>query len=351
MMRRVAAMAMAAAWMLGASHRSEAQSPDPSAAGSQGTLASLHELRAGALSEDVPVASLFTVPLDRVDEIAVRTSALRNEIADLEAEIAERRGVLDGHRTAAAGRPAAVAPGPENVSDVGDDVGVGVVDAADAPEPARGAAEEAPGEPAPPEAAPPAPSAQPTASLDPPGPSVDLALLKSELDALVLRRAVAGERRAYLEALRDQLRGMAEAGRRVLPRIGEPRTALREHAAAVASLAEALSGLAERLEELRVRVESGALVGFRAEARERDAELSRLGATLLDRSAQMEEVAAAHYRLADGFESEARGLRRQFFTSVLDPERVQRMDPLFLRHLEEQRRLQRSAGRGQGSKR
>jgi hypothetical protein len=185
--------------------------------------------------------------------------------------------------------------------------------------------------------------------LDPPGPSVDLALLKSELDALVLRRAVAGERLAYLEALRDQLRGMAEAGRRVLPRIGEPRTALREHAAAVASLAEALSGLAERLEELRVRVESGALVGFRAEARERDAELSRLGATLLDRSAQMEEVAAAHYRLADGFESEARGLRRQFFTSVLDPERVQRMDPLFLRHLEEQRRLQRSAGRGQGS--
>jgi hypothetical protein len=39
-------MAMAAAWMLGASHRSEAQSPDPSAAGSQGTLASLHEVKA-----------------------------------------------------------------------------------------------------------------------------------------------------------------------------------------------------------------------------------------------------------------------------------------------------------------
>ncbi len=165
------------------------------------------------------------------------------------------------------------------------------------------------------------------------------------LAALELRREVAHARVTYLKGLAERLGAMSEAARRILPGIAEPRAALRQRAAATSAVADALEELTGRVEGLALRLSSGALVGFRAEAREQAKTLGNLAEALTVRSERLRAVAEDERQLAARFESEGRELRRTFFVTLLSPEREAQMDALFLPHLAEQRRLQRRVDR------
>jgi hypothetical protein len=254
-------------------------------------LPDLLALGRGTLRDGLPVSSLFAVRLDRLAEVEQRFTALRSELAAIEGQLAQKRA-----RT------------PES---------------ADPPEPLTEAVEEPDSEAA-------------------PVPILADATPEVEGAALEARRAVAEARLVYLGALVERLRAMPEAARRILPGVAEPRTALRERAAATTALADALAELAGRLDDLSLRLASGTLVGFRAEAREQAERLRSAAEVVGVRSERLHAVADGELRLAGSLEAEARALRREFFVTLLAPDREARMDGLFLSHIAEQRRLQRS---------
>ena len=280
-------------------------------------LESLRRLNRGTLPPEVPVVSLFSVSLDQPSALEARLAVLRDEIATLDAQLGAAREAWTALEA----------------------------EAEPPPPPSDPAVAETEGEESPP------PAPDPTESAEGQRRRAERESRRRSLgverEALRLQRDIAIERVGYLEPLRARLDEMPEAALRILPGIAEARPMLREQSSAQRSLAAALDDTAIRLDELRVRLQSGALVGFVTEARRIGGLFESAADGFRERSERLRDVADAQERLAEGLESEARELRRTVFVSLRADDHVERIDALFLRHIESQRQLQRGVARNE----
>jgi AAA domain len=311
-------------------------------------LDALTQMLHGTLPDSVTVSSLFATRLDQAAEVEARVEALKSEVQSIDTSLAaahERLDALSSEGQAASpepspipapppGAPAATAPAP------GPEPTPGTPAASERQEAERVAREEgvrrAAEEATRASAAAAAERARRSGERE-----AQIAAASTEIEGLEMRRALAVARLTYLTRLAGRMQEMPEAARRILPGIAEPRVALRRHTAQLSALADALDRLASRVQDLSLRLGSGALVGFRTEAREVADGLIAASSALQARAATARTAAGEELALAEQLETDARGLRREFFVTMLAPDRGDRMDALFMQHLERQRRLQR----------
>ncbi len=282
-------------------------------------LDALTAILRGTLPDSITVSSLFSTRLDQMADVETRVEALKAEVQSIDTalgEAHERLGALRAEatkdQTESAPAPAEAAPAP-------------AAEPSSAPEGASA-----------PEAA--AERAQRGRERE-----GQISAVAAQIEALEVRRALAVARLTYLTRLDERMREMPEAARRILPGIAEPRVALRDHTAELKDLAGAIDALGNRVQDLSLRLQSGALVGFRTEARGVANGLNAAATALRGRATTVRALAEEELELAEELETDARGLRREFYVTLLAPDRGDRMDALFMQHLEKQRRLQRSS--------
>ncbi|MEM7410079.1 MAG: ATP-binding protein [Myxococcota bacterium] len=313
-------------WVAGVASAQESaasSSADPGPLLQQELLESLRALNRGALPAETGVASLFAVPLDQPRAIEGRLAGLRDELASLDAQLRAASEVLAGLEVPSDDVPEPSAPPVDPDSELAgeDDPGAAAAlpDPGRKPERERARAER----------------------------EERREVLHGEQVSLRLQRDIAAARVAYLEPLLARLDDMPEAALRILPGIAESRPMLREQSLAQRELAGALDETAGRLDDLQLRLRSGALVGFVTEARRVAGVFGASAEGLRDRAARLRQVADAQERLASRLETEARELRRTVFVTLRAEDHAERIDTLFLRHIEAQRQLQRGVSRSE----
>ena len=154
-----------------------------------------------------------------------------------------------------------------------------------------------------------------------------------------LELAIVQKRRQFLQRWEGRLAQMSAASRRILPRLSEPREALRNQAEVVRSLSAALVGLAERVDLLEARGRAGILVGFVSEQRAMAEDLSEAERGYRTTAARTEDLAQALESLARRLESDGRLVAAKLYHTAVEEEGGQTIDVLFDDHLQLQRQL------------
>lgn len=295
----------------------------------------LAQLLAGTLPGDVPIASLFDVPLDDLGRIQSRIADLREqttsaprrieELEDQLAELEDQLAELEAGEARQEVPSSAPTVAPETASTPEDEAAARLEAAARREASLRAEAEWAERR---------AERARRRTSLE-----AQLATERSQLEIATLRLR-------FLESRAERLARLSEASRRLLPSLGSPRASLRERADALQTIADLDQAIATRMAEIGERAAAGAIVGFFSERRELGAELEAARAGHAEQAARLETLAEGLRELATRLESTGRTVRRQLLEAGVRSDGQSRLDESFTTHLRAQRRLRRAVSDG-----
>lgn len=173
-------------------------------------------------------------------------------------------------------------------------------------------------------------------------------LQKTEIDLVNsrVRLEIARDRSAYLTALESTLASMTDQARLTFATLGSKHAPLHDRSTAILSVKEALERLEGRLVFLTNRTEAGSLLGFREKRLEVIGNLEIQRENLKGQIASLNDLATKLETLAANFEASGAHARWIVFSKLLAPDSRTFFDRLFFQHLDEQRRLDRLATDG-----
>lgn len=167
------------------------------------------------------------------------------------------------------------------------------------------------------------------------------AQIDHDLEIARLRREIAVARGAYLDALSLVYAQMSSAAQRSFAFLGARREQLDAHARELAALADDLTQLAGRLDLMADLAKAGRLVGFVVDQQALSSALHAAAAALRQRGQSAVASGDAFERMARQQEHVGAQLFATLLHRAAMPDHARDIDPLFVEHMRELRRLRR----------